>query len=297
MESILMDKTTPMRLALCCLFAGALPVDAEETERPGTDKSKYNLFNPTPRAFMRELSADRPDKTDSAFTVDAGHFQLEMDFANFTYDRYNLEHRNARFMAWEAAPLNLKIGLLNDLDFQLVLIPGRWERTEDKTTGNVETKAGFGGVTPRLKLNVVGNDGGPFALAVMPFVKLPAGQDHLTSGSVEGGLKIPYAFEVPGWDLSLQAEIDIVRNRVESGYHSELINSVSLGHSIIGKLSGYVEFYSSVSTERNSEWVGTVDTWLTYQINVNWRLDTGIYIGVTRAAEDWHPFVGMTRRF
>jgi len=144
---------------------------------------------------------------------------------------------------------------------------------------------------------VVGNDGGPFALAVMPFVKLPTSQDHLTSGSVEGGLKIPYAFEVPGWDLSLQTEVDIVRNRLESGYHPELINSVSLGHSIIGKVSGYVEFYSSVSTERNSEWIGTVDTWLTYQINVNWRLDAGIYIGVTRAAEDWHPFVGMTRRF
>jgi hypothetical protein len=33
---------------------------------------------------MRELSADRPDKTDCPFTVDAGHFQVEMDFANLT---------------------------------------------------------------------------------------------------------------------------------------------------------------------------------------------------------------------
>src|ERR1051325_4961086 len=104
---------TPMGIALCCLFAGALPGDAEEqTEKPFPDKRKYNLFNPTPRTFMRELSADRPDKTDSAFTVDAGHFQLEMDFVSFTYDRYNLEHRDARFTAWEAAPLNLKIGVL-----------------------------------------------------------------------------------------------------------------------------------------------------------------------------------------
>ena len=97
MESILIAKTTPMHLALCCLFASALPVEAEETDKPSPDKSRYNLFNPTPRPFMRSLSADRPDKTDSAFTVDAGHFQLEMDFTSFTYDRYNLEHRDTRF--------------------------------------------------------------------------------------------------------------------------------------------------------------------------------------------------------
>ena len=38
------------------------------------DKNQYNLFNPTPDELMRELNADRPDKTDCPFTVDAGHF-------------------------------------------------------------------------------------------------------------------------------------------------------------------------------------------------------------------------------
>ena len=66
---------------------------AEETNNV-PDKSGYNLFNPTPDKYMREMSPDRPDKTDSPFTVDAGHFQLEMDFANFTYDSPNSEHGN-----------------------------------------------------------------------------------------------------------------------------------------------------------------------------------------------------------
>ena len=48
------------------------------------DKSGYNLFNPVPENLLRDLSPDRPDATESPYTVDAGHYQLEMDFANFT---------------------------------------------------------------------------------------------------------------------------------------------------------------------------------------------------------------------
>jgi hypothetical protein len=36
---------------------------------------------------MREMSTDRPDLTESAYTVDAGHFQVEMDVVRYTYDR------------------------------------------------------------------------------------------------------------------------------------------------------------------------------------------------------------------
>src|SRR5258707_15821817 len=46
---------------------------------PPVDKSGYTLFNPTPREYMRAFTTDRPDLTESPFTVDAGHFQLEMD--------------------------------------------------------------------------------------------------------------------------------------------------------------------------------------------------------------------------
>ena len=66
---------------------------------------------------MREMSPDRPDKTDCPFTVDAGHFQLEMDFANFTYDAPNSEHGNVKSEDYQIAPMNLKVGVLQQHGF------------------------------------------------------------------------------------------------------------------------------------------------------------------------------------
>jgi hypothetical protein len=284
-------------VVLSLWLMGALRAAAENAAEPLPDKSSYNLFNPTPRALMREMSADRPDKTDCPFTVDAGHFQLEMDFANMTYNQPSSERGNVRVTEVEAAPMNLKVGLLNSLDFQLIYTSYRWEETDNRDTEITERKSGFDGITPRLKVNLVGNDGGFFALALIPFVALPLSSGQLRKSSVEGGLGIPYAFDIPGWDVGFQTTFHYNRDGAGSGYHTEFDNSVSIGRRIIGKLSLSAEFFSSVSTEQNSDWVGTVDTWLTYQVNKNLRLDGGVYIGVTPAADDWHSWVGMTWRY
>ncbi len=277
-------------------FGGLLGFAEEAPEDLNARKSQYHLFNPVPRELMRPLSADRPDKTDSAFTVDAGHFQLEMDLANASEDRHNVEGSDVRSRSLEIAPANLKLGLLNNLDAQLILSPYRWEETEDRHAGIAERHSGFGDVIPRLKWNLTGNDGGPFALALMPFVKLPTSQDQLGNNAVEGGLKVPYWFDVPGWDVSLMTEVDFNQDAAFSSYHPEFVNSISVGHRIAGKLSGYAEFYSNISAEADAPWVGTLDAWLTYQATEDLRFEAGVYIGVTRSAEDWRPFIGLTWR-
>jgi Putative MetA-pathway of phenol degradation len=282
-----------------CELAVAESVESfvKEPALGSADKSVFNLFNPVPKDLMRDLAADRPDKTDCPFTVDAGHFQIEMDFANLTYNRPNSQRGNTRFTAVDVAPVNIKVGLLNNLDFQLVFTSFRIEKTEYLDTGTIRRKSGFDGITSRFKLNLFGNDGGFFALGLIPFVKLPVNTDHLGNDFVEGGIAVPYSFDVSGWDVGLQATFRANRNDAGAGYHSEFDNSISIGHLLIGKLSIAAEFFSSVSTERDADWTGTVDTWLTYQINKDLRLDAGVYIGVTLAADDWHPWLGMTWRF
>jgi hypothetical protein len=137
------------------------------------------------------MSTDRPDKTESAYTVDAGHFQLEMDVLSYSYDRDNGLPGDTRVESVAIAPMNLKVGLCNRADLQMVIEPYASVRTHVRATGQVETQRGFGDITLRLKASMWGNDGGRTALALMPFVKLPTNQDDLGNNSVEGGLIAP----------------------------------------------------------------------------------------------------------
>ena len=269
-------------------------LQAQETNAVPPDKSGYNLFNPTPDKYMREISPDRPDKTDSPYTVDAGHFQLEMDFANYTEDNAN----GVRTETWNVAPVNLKVGVLNNVDVQFILDDYLHARTVDPVAGTATTQSGFGDFTTRVKINLWGNDGGPTAFGVMPFVKFPTNTDHLGNNAVEGGVIFPLEVKLPGdWDMGLETAASFLRNDANGNYHTEFDNMVTFDHNIIGKLSGYCEFFSSVSTERGASWVGTIDVGLEYLVTKNVQLDCGCNVGVTHAADDVNPFAGITVRY
>jgi Putative MetA-pathway of phenol degradation len=286
-------KLKKTRLVLMAVL-GVAPVSrAPAQETPLPDKSGYNLFHPVPEALMRELSPDRPDETESAYTVDAGHYQLEMDFVNFTYDKLS----GTTTKAWEVGDFNFKAGLLNNVDVQLVYDNYLNVQTTDGL-GNAATQSGFGDFTTRLKINLWGNDGGATAFALLPYVKFPTSTDHLGNNAVEGGVIFPLAVSLPhDFDLSLETAASLMKNDENGGYHEEFIASASLDHQIIGKLSGFVEWFSDFTTERHAGWVGNVDTGLEYLVTKNIQLDCDCYFGVTPAAADYNPFAGITVRF
>ena len=106
---------------------------------------------------MRELSTDRPDKTESPYTVDAGHFQWEMDFAVFTLERVD----GAQSQTWNIAPVNIKVGLTNNTDLQLFFDSYIHEQDRRSPCAeSAETTDGVGDLTTRLKINLWGDDGG-----------------------------------------------------------------------------------------------------------------------------------------
>ena len=288
-----------VRAIFCTLVVAVAPADAaEDNESSSRDKSQYTLFAPTPRERMREMNTDRPDKTESPFTVDAGHVQIEADILNYSYDRNNPAHIDTRVETVSIAPVNLKLGVCNNFDLQLILETYTSIRTHDVSAGTVEKNRGFGDVRVRAKWNAWGNDGGATALAIMPYVKLPTNQDNVGNHSVEGGAIVPFAIELPaGWNVGLMTEIDVVRDSGGNGRHPEFLNSVTFSHDLLGSLAGYAEFFSAVSAESNSDWIGTVDVGLTYGLTEDIQLDAGVNVGVTRSADDINPFFGISWRF
>jgi hypothetical protein len=265
---------------------------------PAAEKSHRTFWNPTPTAHMRALSTDRPDKTESPYTLDAGHFQIEMDLVTFERDHDTAAGADTITTAWGIAPVNLKVGLLNNVDLQIGLDTYNRVRTEDRLANTSTTQRGFGDITARLKINLWGNDGGTTAFGLMPFVKFPSNQDNLGNDAVEGGLILPLAIDLGrGFALGLMTECDFMQNRANQRYHAEFINSITIGHDLIGNLGGYVEFWSLVSTESGADWQGTLSFGLTYGISDNMQLDGGINFGVTKAAPDLQPFLGISVRF
>src|SRR5438309_1384068 len=112
--TVLFALLAPVMLAIA---AGAEPPSAG---KPAVDKSVFNLLNPTPTEYLRAMDRDGPGATESPYTVDAGHFQVEMTLVDYTNDRKSFNGMTKRFEAWAIATMNLKLGLLNQLDAQLV---------------------------------------------------------------------------------------------------------------------------------------------------------------------------------
>jgi hypothetical protein len=274
-------------------LAGVVQIHYAGGETP-PDKSGYNLFRPTPDALLREMATDRPDKTESAYTVDAGHYQIEMDLLSYIYDRSKEE--TVKTLA--IAPMNLKVGVLNTVDLQIIVESYNIQRVKDPAAGTRSRVSGFGDLLLRSKINLWGNDGGPSALSVMPFVKFPTNQHELGNDAVEGGVILPFAMDLPAeWGLGAQVEVDYVRDSNNSGYHQEYGSTITVSHDIVGKLGGYVELYSNVSTEPEADWIATFDFGFTYALSRDIQLDAGMNIGLTDAADDFNPFIGLSLRY
>ena len=277
--------------------AAFFPASAQEISPGGTnapEKNSCTLFHPVPPGLMRELSPDRPDKTESPYTVDAGHYQLEMDFANFTCNHTD----GVTTRAWNVTPFNLKAGLLNNVDLQFVFDDYQFVHTSGRPAGASTSQSGVGDFTTRLKINLWGDDGGQTAFALLPYVKFPTSTDNLGNDAIEGGMIFPLAVKLSaGFDLGLETAVSCQRNESDGNDHEDFINSITLDHAIIGKLSGYLEFSSDISTESHSSWVGTVDAGLEFLATENVQIDCGCNFGVTSAADNFNPFAGITMRF
>jgi hypothetical protein len=292
------DRVSRCAVTLLCVFHLAHDAVGQSIASDPRDKSGYNLFRRTPDQLLRELITDRPDKTESPYTVDAGHYQLETDLLSYTFDRPEVGGTRSTVSTFAIAPINFKVGLLNNTDLQVVAQTYNLQRARDHDANMSDVISGFGDVLVRLKTNLWGNDRGATAFGVMPFVKLPSNQHHLGNRALEGGIIFPLAIKLPReWELGAMTELDYLQNSTGSDYHKEFINSVTVGHSIMGGLAGYLEFFSAVSTEGTADWIGTFDFGFTYQVTANFQLDAGMNVGVTRSADNLNPFIGFSVRY
>ena len=235
--------------------------------------------------FSRELSADRPDATESPYTVEPGRMQVESSLWAYGRDKED----GIVSQSWTIGEANLKYGLTECHDLQLVLRPWIHEHTEGE--GSVE---GFGDIDLRLKWNLWGNDAGTTAGALMPYLTVPS-QTAVSAGEWQGGVIFPVAMELTE-SLGAGFQIELARSWHDESGELEwgLAHTAVIGMDLGAETGVFLE-YAGVAGE--SDYEASLFAGITWAASENLQWDLSAGIGLNDAAEDFSIAQGVTFRF
>lgn len=242
---------------------------------------------------LRDLCPDRPGKGTGTCTVDAGHFQVEMDAFDATLQHADGVTTDVYVMA---APL-LKYGVTNDWDIEVGFTP--FEAIHMHDTNGSDTQRGIGDLFLRTKFNLAGNEGGALGIAFEPFLKIPTANKELGNGTVEGGALLPLAYDLgDGWSIASTPEVDVLRNQNRDGYHADIINVVGIGRAFDGGVTlGAEAWESSELDPAGATQQYSLDFDAAWQPDGDLQLDGGVNVGLNRATPDVQIYAGISRRF
>jgi hypothetical protein len=241
-------------------------------------------------AAMREMTTDRPDATESPFTIDVGHVQIEMDVVGHVDDR----SEGVRSRETRIAAANVRVGLTSRTEIGFFV--DSWIRQEEAEQGGSSVvRRGFGDVVLRGKINAWGNDGGRSAGGLIVDVTLPTARDGLGTEDVQAAVLLPLSVDLGhGWGLGAMTGIDFRHDAQGSGYHGVLLTTLVLGREVTERTGVYLELTSEAGEGTH---VATLNTGLTFSVHDNLQLDAGINTGISDAANDLEFFAGLSRRF
>jgi hypothetical protein len=260
-------------LGLCALFAfAARPASADD---------------------LRPLCPDRPGKGTSPCTLDEGHFQLEVDAFDGTFDWSGGVATDTYMLAAPA----LKYGLTGTIDVEASFAPYVSQRTE--TALSDTTQRGHGDLYLRTKWNFLDSDG-PLTAVVEPFVKIATATRGLGDGALEEGVVLPVAYDLgEGWSLSSTPELDLMLNASGSGRHATAINVIGLGKALDDGVALGAEVWTSQDFDPlavTSQYSFDLDAAWQPAGNGNFQLDGGVNFGLNRNTPDVQFYMGVSQR-
>lgn len=287
--------------ATALVMVAGVSASASGSALPDNSKERFSLFDPTPDRLLRDLTTDRPDTTESPFTVDAGRIQIETNL--FGLSRSRADADGTATDTYDVAATNFRLGLTHRSEINVVARPFGVVRTKPNDPAEATRRSGVGGLDIRAKWNFWGNDAfetpGATALGLLPYVNLPTDRSNGVSPEhVEGGLIVPFAVKLSDkFGLGLNTGVHLARNASTAGYHPEYLNSASLSYEWSERLGTYYEVATRFGTRDPLGHIVMLGTGVTYKLNKNLQLDAGVNFGVTRASDRINPFVGLAARF
>lgn len=284
MVQLEMNRSLRHRITVAVLFSCAV-ADSNAVARAGAE--------------LRPMTTDRPDLTESPFTVNAGVLQVESTLVG--YAETHTDREGIREKSFEFATINVRLGLTENSELNVAWQPFGTTALLQPSRTHTFRDEGVGSLQIRTKVNLFGNDHfdhfGDSALALLPFVTIPTDRNNgISVSNVEGGLIIPFAVVLPSnFGLGLNAGVSAVNDG--NGYEAEVFLSAALAHEWSSRFGTYYEIAAALRPGNSRADVILFGTGFTYALDDDTQLDGGINFGITDASDRLAPFVGLTRRF
>jgi hypothetical protein len=250
---------------------------------------------------MRDMDTDRPNKTNTPHTIDAGHLQIETGFFDYDYYRDRYQGDNARIETLDLGQFNVRLGILDNLELNAIVSSYDFLRDTDYLANQSTRQNGFGDLTFGGKINLWGNDGSDdvwaTALGIQPQFKIPSAREDIGNGHPELTVGAPFLINLPaGFHLGPQTTPSWERNSTNSGYVAGCQNSASIDRVFFGNFDIYLEYWSHITTEQHLEAQQTLDLGFTFPLSDNVTVDSGVNLGLNHASDTFELLSGISLR-
>jgi hypothetical protein len=252
--------------------------------RSQQSQAGYHLFKPVPRENMRSFALDRPDITESAQTVDAGHFQFEGDVVKWLKE--SQEDSPTTLYFWNGL---YKMGLTANWDIHLGYeLFNIYQDPEGKKIDD-----GAGALTLRLKRNFWGNDGDKrTSLGAIPYVTFAPGNALEFNDDIQFGVGFPFSYTLTDkLGLGAQPQIDFVPNGA-GGHDLSFFQAIVIGGPLVGELDFYAEAVAFFTAVDNSY---LINGGLIYNVSPNVKVDVACNLGLNKTSPS-RVYLGLSFR-
>lgn len=239
------------------------------------------------------ICADRPTKSNNACTVDPGHWQLETDIFNWTFQRSGGKTADT----WLISNPTLKYGLANNWDIEANLAPYEIVRSHDAF--GTQTLDGTGDLFLRVKYEAISDPAAPAQLAIIPYVKIPTARDGIGNGAAEAGASVPVNTTLSDvWSLGFSPEFDALKNAFGDGRHFNTSQTIVVGYALPGDITLNAELWGDWNFDPAGEvHQYSLDFAVAKIIAKTFQIDTGVNFGLNRATPDFQLYAGLSKKF
>jgi len=240
------------------------------------------------------LITDRPDQTESAYTVPPGLFQIE---GGWGYGRGTEAGSDVTFHGFPQALL--RFGVSGGFEMRLG-VPGISVEATDAATGRT-TERGLVDVTAGFKTVIAEGRGAVPRTAFLATLYVPSGDREFTSDRVDPAFRFAFSNTLServsiGYNVGMLwiTERDAEDNLDTRSFWDW---TVSAGFSAAERLGVFVEVFGLAGASSGDPSESALDAGVTYLLTPRFQLDASASLGLSSAAPDWTFGVGASYRF